>query len=94
MKVKHIAECSHEAFCNMFNLHKTIISLENQILDFFLSGRLNQILLYNHKHVYLIRNSKIVESTVSHNSLESMRQSMSYLLCWHMLNFRSAVAQW
>ena len=36
-----------EAFCNTFDLYKVIIGLENQILVFFLSGRLRQVLLYD-----------------------------------------------
>ena len=46
MKVESIAECSKRAFCNTFDLHSTIIFLENQILVFFLSGPLRQVLLY------------------------------------------------
>ena len=45
MKVESIAECSKRAFCNTFDLHLAIIGLENQLLDFFLSGRLRQVLL-------------------------------------------------
>ena len=33
-------------FCNTFDLHVAIISLENQFLVFFLSGCLRQVLLY------------------------------------------------
>ena len=46
MKVESIAECSLGAFCNTFDLHKAIIGCENKFLDFFLSGRLRQVLLY------------------------------------------------
>ena len=46
MKVKSIAECSLGAFCNTFDLYSVIISLENQFVVFFLSGRLRQVLLY------------------------------------------------
>ena len=35
MKVESIAECSLEAFCNTFDLHYAIISLEKQFLIFF-----------------------------------------------------------
>ena len=35
-----------EAFCNTFDLHLAIISLENQFLVFILSGRSRQVLLY------------------------------------------------
>ena len=45
MKVVSIAECSHGAFCNIFDLHLEIIGLENRFFDFFLSGRLRQVLL-------------------------------------------------
>ena len=45
MKVESIAECSKRAFCNTFDLHLAIIGLENQFLDFFLSGCLRQVLL-------------------------------------------------
>ena len=48
MKVESIAECSLGAFCNTFDLHKAIICLENQLLVFFFSGRLRQVLLYLH----------------------------------------------
>ena len=47
MKVQNIAENSLEAFCNTFDLHYVVISLENQFLVFFLSGRLRQVSLYN-----------------------------------------------
>ena len=47
MKVESIAECSLGAFCNTFDLHLAIISLEKQLLVFFLSGRLRHVLLYN-----------------------------------------------
>ena len=46
MKVQSIAECSIGALCNMFDLHLAIISIENQFLVFFLSGRLRQVVLY------------------------------------------------
>ena len=46
MKVESIAECSKRAFCNSFDLHQGIISLEKQFLVFFLSGRLRLLLLY------------------------------------------------
>ena len=46
MQVKSIAECSLGAFCNTFDLHEAINSLENEVLVFFLSGRLRQVLLY------------------------------------------------
>ena len=46
MKVESIAECSLGAFCNTFDLHLTIIGIENQFLVFFLSGCLRQVLLY------------------------------------------------
>ena len=48
MTVKSIAECSLGAFCNTFDLHEAIISLEKQLLVFFLSARLpvRQVLLY------------------------------------------------
>ena len=46
MKVVSIAECSLGAFCNTFDLHETIIGLENQFLVFFLNGCLRQVLLY------------------------------------------------
>ena len=42
MEVKSIVECSLGAFCNTFDLHLTITSIENQFLVFFLSGRLRQ----------------------------------------------------
>ena len=51
MKVKSIAECKVlqnapiGAFCNTFDLHQAIIGLENQLLLFFLSGCLRQVLL-------------------------------------------------
>ena len=45
MKVRSIAECSLGAFCNTFDLHYMTIGLESQFLDFFLSGRLRQVLL-------------------------------------------------
>ena len=35
MKVESIAECCLGAFCNTFDLHSAIISLENQFLVFF-----------------------------------------------------------
>ena len=35
MPVESIAECSLEALCNTFDLHWTIIGLENQVLVFF-----------------------------------------------------------
>ena len=47
MQVKSIAECSLGAFCNTFDLHLAILSLGNQFLVFFLSGRLRQVLLYS-----------------------------------------------
>ena len=43
VKVKSIAECSHGAFFNTFDLHFAKIGLENQFLVFFLSGRLRQV---------------------------------------------------
>ena len=43
MKVESIAECSHGAFCNTFDLYYAIISLENQSSVFFLSGDLRQV---------------------------------------------------
>ena len=46
MQVKSIAECSLGAFCNTFDLHKTIIGLEYKFLVFSLSGCLRQVLLY------------------------------------------------
>ena len=55
MKVKSIAECPLSskvlqnaplgAFCNTFDLHLAIISLENQFLVFE-SGHFTQVLLY------------------------------------------------
>ena len=50
MKVKSIAEYSQWAFCNTFDLHYAIISLEktNNFLH-FLSGLLRQDLLYTIK---------------------------------------------
>ena len=46
MKVESIAECSKGSIlCNTFDLHYAI-SLENEYLAFFLSGRLRQVLLY------------------------------------------------
>ena len=41
MKAESIA-----AFCNTFDLHSSIIGLENQFLVFFLSSHLRQVLLY------------------------------------------------
>ena len=41
MKVKSIAD-----------LHLAIIGIENQILVFFLSGRLRQVLLLSHSHMH------------------------------------------
>ena len=35
MKVESIAECSLGAFCNTYDLHIAIISLENQFLVIF-----------------------------------------------------------
>ena len=35
MKVESIAECSHGAFCNTFDLHKAKICLENQFWSSF-----------------------------------------------------------
>ena len=46
MKVESIAKCSLGAFCNTYDLHYAIIGLENQVLVFFLSGHLRQVLLY------------------------------------------------
>ena len=42
VKVDSIAE-----FCNTFDQHYAIIGLENQLLVFFLSGGLRQVLLYS-----------------------------------------------
>ena len=46
MKVKSIAKCSTEAFCNTFDLHLAISSIEKQFFVFALSGPLRQVLLY------------------------------------------------
>ena len=46
MKVASIAECSLGAFCNTFDLHLAVISLENQVFVFFLIDRLRQVLLH------------------------------------------------
>ena len=46
MKVESIAKCSLGAFCNTFDLHQAIISLEKTIFGLLLSGRLRQVLLY------------------------------------------------
>ena len=44
MQVESIEECSFGAFCNSFNLHLAIISLENEFWSSF--GCLRQVLLY------------------------------------------------
>ena len=44
MKIESIAECSHGAFCNTFDLHSSINSIENHFFVFFLIGPL-QVLL-------------------------------------------------
>ena len=44
MQVESIAECSHGAFCNTFDLHYAIIGLEKtNIFSFFLSGLLGRV---------------------------------------------------
>ena len=52
MNVESIAECSLGAFCNTFDLHLVIISLEYQFV-LFLSGRLRQVSLYVFAIAYL-----------------------------------------
>ena len=54
MKVESIEECSSWSILQYFDLHKAIIGLENQILVFFLSGRLRQGLL----QLYFLRKTK------------------------------------
>ena len=46
MKVKVMQNAPIEALCNTFDLHQMQIDLENQFLEFILSGRLRQVLLY------------------------------------------------
>ena len=60
MEVESIAECSLGAFCNIFDLHKAIIGLENYLLVFFLVDCLRQVLLYvlhSPGHVHLSFNA-------------------------------------
>ena len=52
MKVVSIAACSLGTFCNTFDLHYEKIGLENRFLDFFLSDRLRQVLLYYNSKLY------------------------------------------
>ena len=49
MKVENIAECSlcKGAFCNTFDLHQVIISLQNHFLDLFESGSFTQVFTVN-----------------------------------------------
>ena len=48
------------AFCNTFDRHLVIISLENQFMVFFLSGRLRQVLLYALISVIKTQNVSVV----------------------------------
>ena len=59
MNVESIAECSLGAFCNTFDLHEAINGLENEILVFFLSDHLRQVILY----VYFTVSAQVSKST-------------------------------
>ena len=56
MHVKSIAECSTRAFCNTFDLHKVIISLENIFLGHFMNDHLRPVLLLwtNHHNLWYL----------------------------------------